>query len=334
MSAPAAAGNDGKYFAGHKRGEIPELKADLNSLDKTKVKEAVKKVIAAMTVGKDVSSLFTDVVMSMQTDNIELKKLVYLYVINYARSHPHEALLVVNTFLKDATDKTRPLVRALAIRTMGCIRVDRITEYLCEPLGLALKDTDPYVRKTAAICVGKLYDINPELVQEQGFIDTLRDMIGDANPMVVANALAALTEISETSERPVFTIDSGILNKLLAALNECTEWGQVFILDALARYTPSAREAEEIVERVAPRLKHANSAVAMSAVKVIMTFLPFIQNEEVERKQVTEKLPPPLITLLSEHKPEVQYVALRNINLIVQKRPEILANAVKNFFCK
>ena len=38
--------------------------------------------------------------------------------------------------------------RALAIRTMGCIRVERITEYLCEPLERALKDEDPYVRKT------------------------------------------------------------------------------------------------------------------------------------------------------------------------------------------
>lgn len=41
----------------------------------------------------------------------------------------------------------------------GCIRVDRITEYLCDPLGRALRDDDPYVRKTAAVCVAKLYDI-------------------------------------------------------------------------------------------------------------------------------------------------------------------------------
>ena len=33
-------------------------------------------------------------------------------------------------------------------------------------------------------------------------------------------------------------------------------------------------------------------------------------------------------------KPEIQYVALRNINLIVQKKPEILAREVKHFFCK
>lgn len=34
---------------------------------------------------------------------------------------------------------------------------------------------------------------------------------------------------------------------------------------------------------------------------------------------VGKKLAPPLVTLLSSE-PEIQYVALRNINLIVQKR--------------
>ena len=32
-----------------------------------------------------------------------------------------------------------PLIRALAVRTMGCIRVDKITEYLCDPLQRCLK---------------------------------------------------------------------------------------------------------------------------------------------------------------------------------------------------
>lgn len=71
-----------------------------------------------MTIGKDVSMLFTDVVNCIQTANVELKKLVYLYIINYAKSHPDLALLAVNTFCKDAND-ANPLIRALAVRTMG-----------------------------------------------------------------------------------------------------------------------------------------------------------------------------------------------------------------------
>lgn len=144
---------DSKYFATTKKGEMFELKADLNSDRKEKKKDAVKKVIASMTVGKDVSTLFPDVINCMQTDNLELKKLVYLYLMNYAKSNPDMAILAVNTFVKDCEDPN-PLIRALAVRTMGCIRVDKITEYLCEPLRKCLKDEDPYVRKTAAVLAG------------------------------------------------------------------------------------------------------------------------------------------------------------------------------------
>eukprot|EP00894_Picocystis_sp_ML_P004461 jgi/Pico_ML_1/54978/g106.t2 len=72
-------------------------------MDKDKRKDAVKKVIAAMTVGKDVSSLFPDVVNCMQTDDLEMKKLVYLYLINYAKSKPDLAIMAVNTFVKVRT---------------------------------------------------------------------------------------------------------------------------------------------------------------------------------------------------------------------------------------
>ncbi|KAI3691801.1 hypothetical protein L6452_31603 [Arctium lappa] len=325
-------GHDSKYFSTTKKGEIPELKEELNSQYKDKRKDAVKKVIAAMTVGKDVSSLFTDVLNCMQTENLELKKLVYLYLINYAKSQPDLAILAVNTFVKDSQDPN-PLIRALAVRTMGCIRVDKITEYLCDPLQRCLKDDDPYVRKTAAICVAKLYDINAELVEDRGFLEALKDLISDNNPMVVANAVAALAEIQDNSSKPIFEITSTTLTKLLTAVNECTEWGQVFILDALSKYKAAdAREAENIVERVTPRLQHANCAVVLSAVKMILQQMELITSPDVIRN-LCKKMAPPLVTLLSAE-PEIQYVALKNINLIVQRRPTILAHEIKVFFCK
>ena len=91
---------DSKYFTTTKKGEIFELKSELNSDKKEKKREAVKKVIASMTVGKDVSALFPDVANCMQTDNLELKKLVYLYLMNYAKSQPDMAIIAVNTFVK------------------------------------------------------------------------------------------------------------------------------------------------------------------------------------------------------------------------------------------
>ncbi|XP_075983924.1 adaptor protein complex 1/2, beta subunit isoform X2 [Anticarsia gemmatalis] len=326
---------DSKYFTTTKKGEIFELKSELNSDKKEKKKEAVKKVIASMTVGKDVSALFPDVVNCMQTDNLELKKLVYLYLMNYAKSQPDMAIMAVNTFVKDCED-SNPLIRALAVRTMGCIRVDKITEYLCEPLRKCLKDEDPYVRKTAAVCVAKLYDISSSMVEDQGFLDQLKDLLSDSNPMVVANAVAALSEINEASVsgQPLVEMNAPTINKLLTALNECTEWGQVFILDALSNYAPrDAREAHSICERITPRLAHANAAVVLSAVKVLMKLMEMVSDDTELVSTLSRKLAPPLVTLLSAE-PEVQYVALRNINLVVQKRPDILKHEMKVFFVK
>ncbi|XWS48907.1 hypothetical protein CRYUN_Cryun13aG0117200 [Craigia yunnanensis] len=138
-------GHDSKYFSTTKKGEIPELKEELNTHYKDKRKDAVKKVIAAMTVGKDVASLIHRIQI--------LSFVLWLFGLWDA------SVLII------------------------------ITEYLCDPLQRCLKDDDPYVRKTAAI----------------------------------SNAVAALAEIQENSNRPIFQITSHTLSKLLTALNECTE---------------------------------------------------------------------------------------------------------------
>jgi len=309
-----------------------------------------------MTVGIDVEQLFPDMVLCMNTADVELKKLVYLYIINYARASPDNmetALLAVNTFVKDGTGPS-PLLRALAVRTMGCLRLTKITEYLLQPLSETLKDHDPYVRKTAALCVAKIYEINPELVEEAGFIGILNELVSDTNPMVVANAVAALTEIQRTTSTAVFALSPAQLHKLLTSLPDCTDWGQVLILDAITKYTPEDyQETETIIDRVvarpahAPttplfaslshspcccRLQHGNCAVVMSALRIILLLLPQARDRDFV-KQTIRKLAPPIVTMLSGPK-EIQYITLRNVSLIVQKRPKILENQYRVFFCK
>lgn len=57
-------------------------------------------------------------------------------------------------------------------------------------------------------------------------------------------------------------IERPLLNRLLTAVNETTEWGQGFILEILSNYIPqNSSHAEEICERVVPRLQHINPTV-------------------------------------------------------------------------
>ena len=46
------------------------------------------------------------------------------------------------------------------------------------------------------ICVSKLYQTSTQQVRENGFINILHELLDDENPIVVANAMSALREIS------------------------------------------------------------------------------------------------------------------------------------------
>jgi AP-1 complex subunit beta-1 len=324
------------FLKGPRKGETFELKNGLVSQYKGERKDAIQRVIQAMTVGKDVSSLFPDVLKNIATYDLEQKKLVYLYLMNYAKSHPELCILAVNTFVQD-TEDPNPLIRALAIRTMGCIRVSRMVDYMEIPLLRTLKDDNPYVRKTAAICVAKLFDLNPEMCVEYGFLDQLRALLKDSNPMVIANSLNALYEIKDTNTDPsleVFTVSEGIVKSLLMCLNECTEWGRITILSTLTDYhTTDVEEASHIIERVTPQLQHVNPSVVLSSIKAILHYLDVIP-VTVKRNSILKKLSAPLVSLVSSSIPEAQYVGLKNIRIILEKYPQVLSKELRVFFMK
>ncbi|KAG7883456.1 hypothetical protein KL938_002693 [Ogataea parapolymorpha] len=320
-----------KLFNVPRKGETFEFREGLVSQYADERKDTIQRVIAAMTVGKDVSSLFPDILKNIATHDLEQKKLVYLYLMNYAKTNPELCILAVNTFVQD-TEDPNPLVRALAIRTMGCIRVDKMVDYMEIPLKRTLKDDNPYVRKTAAICVAKLFDLNSRMCVEQGFLDELMSLLDDSNQMVVANSISALIEISKATNSNILKIDSKILKKLLMTLNECTEWGRIAILTALADYAAEeVGEVQHIIDRVSPQLQHENPAVVLSAVKVIIKQLDKVDEEQ--KNSLLKRLSSPLVSLLSTP-PELQYVALRNIRIILEKYPVVLARELRVFFIK
>ena len=252
---------------------------------------------------------------------------------NYAKSHPDLCILAVNTFVQDSEDPN-PLVRALAIRTMGCIRVDKIVDYMEEPLRKTLRDESPYVRKTAAICVAKLFDINPSLCLENGFLETLQEMMGDPNPMVVANAVTALAEISEVApETKALQISPNTLKKMLMALNECTEWGRVTILTTLADYRASdVKEAEHICERVSPQFQHVNPSVVLAAVKVVFLHMRYIGPETA--RSYLKKMAPPLGLKTRERAQECNTNILQSLSSLHHQKYNTLLFEISIFSSK
>jgi AP-2 complex subunit beta-1 len=194
---------------------------------------------------------------------------------------------------------------------MSYIPIPVVTEALSDQLRHCLKDRDPYVRKTAAICVAKVYTADPRKAERKGFVELLRDMLIDENATVVANAVAALSEIGDRQDGVIFKLNLTIANKLLGALGESSEWvssdfhstetyerlsrwGQIYILDSLLRYVPEQHaDAEMMAERVIVQLQHANSAVVLTTIKALLYLMNYIGDRRLI-DYICRKMGPPL----------------------------------------
>ena len=156
-------------------------------------------------------------------------------------------------------------------------------------------------------------------------------MLRDGNPMVVANAIYALQSI-EQAGGPKLKLEQAYIQNFLTALNEATEWGQSIILDCVSNFKPTSSEmAERVIVRIKGFTLHRNPGVNLSAIRVIIKYLDYLDETESVRTY-GKSIRPCLITLLSAE-PEIQYVALKNISILAEKQPFIVQTELKHFFC-
>ena len=138
------------------RGELGEIRTQLAALSShpsgnridaaTAKKELFKKIINYTTVGIDMSSLFMPVMTCAvsSSEDIVLKKMLYLYICTYAQANPDLTLLTINLLTKDCRDQD-PTIRGLALRSLCSLRVANLIEYLvpchcCHAITMAASD--------------------------------------------------------------------------------------------------------------------------------------------------------------------------------------------------
>ncbi len=105
------------------------LKAVSIDKDINKKRDVIKKVIAYMTLGIDVSRLYPEMVKASRTDDIVMKKMIYLYLINCAEQNQDLAILAINTFLMDCKLPNHR-IRGLALRSLCSLRFGGATDYM------------------------------------------------------------------------------------------------------------------------------------------------------------------------------------------------------------
>ncbi|XP_066919252.1 AP-3 complex subunit beta-1-like isoform X2 [Clytia hemisphaerica] len=191
--------------------------------------DAMKKIVGTMASGKDVSDMFPGVVKNVVSKNIEIKKLVYVYLVRYAEEQQDLALLSIATFQRGLKDPNQ-LIRASALRVLSSIRVPMIVPIMMLSLKEAVSDMSPYVRKTAANAIPKLYSLDPE--QKDALVEIIEKLLQDKTTLVAGSTVIAFEEVCP--ER----IDLVHKNyrKLCNMLIDIDEWGQVAVINMLVRY--------------------------------------------------------------------------------------------------
>lgn len=346
----------GSFFSSdYKRHE--DLKSMLDSNKDGLKLEAMKRIIGMVAKGKDASDLFPAVVKNVVSKNIEVKKLVYVYLVRYAEERQDLALLSISTFQRALKDPNQ-LIRASALRVLSSIRVSVIIPIMMLAIKDSVSDMSPYVRKTAAHAIPKLYSLDPELREQ--LIEVIEKLLSDKTTLVVGSAVMAFEEVCP--ER--IDLIHKNYRKLCNLLVDVEEWGQVVILHMLTRYArtqfvdPNKEDGIEESERpfyedddddkddepdrdkkqsymmdqdhrlllrnAKPLLQTRNTAVVMAVAQLYYYLAPRSEIHVVSKA---------LNRLLRSYR-EVQSVVLSNIATMSTKRKGMFEPYLKSFFVR
>ena len=136
-------GDDLRYL---ESGTAEDVRRLLDSKYSQEKLHGMKSLFGMAALNQSVVGFFPDVVRNVTVENMEVKKLVYMYLVQYAVEQPDLALLSINSFQKDLSDHNA-LIRALALRVMTSIRVPIIRPLLLISMQKCVADSSPVMKR-------------------------------------------------------------------------------------------------------------------------------------------------------------------------------------------
>ncbi|KAF9581376.1 AP-3 complex subunit beta-2 [Lunasporangiospora selenospora] len=345
-----------------------EIRKNLDSRYEKEKLDGLKRLIAMTSKGRDVSEFFPDVVKNVASTSLEVRKLVYIYILRYAEQEQDLALLSINTFQKDLSDKNQ-LIRGMALRVMSGIRVPMISPIVVLGIKKCVTDMSPYVRKIAAHAIPKCYQLDP--AQKDALIDIISTMLGDNSTFTIGSVLMAFNQVCPDR----LDLIHPVYRKLCKMLIDMDEWGQIIAIDLLLRYartqflnpigawsTPRAKKEKSVVRAFYSDddsdVSHHTYGTMDSSDEdevnevdpdlyfLIKCALPLLQsrNSQVVLSvakmymhlapvEESYKLGRPLVRQLRGHR-EIQYVVLNNIVAIASQRPQVFDQYYQHFYVR
>uniref|UniRef100_A0A8D0HIM4 AP-3 complex subunit beta n=1 Tax=Sphenodon punctatus TaxID=8508 RepID=A0A8D0HIM4_SPHPU len=351
-TAPSASPAFGLFSSDTKRNE--DLKQMLESNKDSAKLDAMKRIVGMIAKGKNESELFPSVVKNVASKNIEIKKLVYVYLMRYAEEQQDLALLSISTFQRALKDPNQ-LIRASALRVLSSIRVPIIVPIMMLSIKEAAADLSPYVRKNAAHAIQKLYSLDPE--QKEMLIEVIEKLLKDKSTLVAGSVVMSFEEVCPDR----IDLIHKNYRKLCNLLVDVEEWGQVVIIHMMTRYARTQfvspwKEDEEyneknfyesdeeqkeknlkgkkpyamdpdhrlLIRNTKPLLQSRNAAVVMAVAQLYWHVAPKSEIGIVSKS---------LVRLLRSNR-EVQYIVLQNIATMSIQRKGLFEPYLKSFYVR
>ncbi|ELU40168.1 beta-NAP protein [Rhizoctonia solani AG-1 IA] len=334
--------------------KIKQISTQLTSNSDRDKLDAMKRLIL-VSKGRNVSEFFAQVVLNVASPNLEIRKLVYIYLIRHAASEPDLTLLSINTFQKDLADPN-PLIRAMALRVLSAIGVPMTGNVVAMGIKKCATDPSPYVRKAAALAIPKCYALDASL--HGTLLSTLNLLLKNHTSLsvgAVARAFSIICPHKLELLHPHY-------RKLCKVLVDADEWGQVELLDLLGRYartmlsrpveglrglagksSESKNDVEKFLEdtpgtsfealdpdlllllKCSENLLHSrNPAVVLSVTRIHWYLAP---------SSYRSKILSPLLRLL-HLSTEIERVVVENLGVIAQEQPSLLKPYLTRFFVR
>ncbi|KAK4688402.1 AP-3 complex subunit beta, partial [Tremellales sp. Uapishka_1] len=322
--------------------KVKEISKLLESRVERERLEGMKRIIAGISKGRDMEAFFAQVVKNVVAPSIEIRKLVYIYLLRFASTNSDLLLLSINTFQKDLSDPS-PLIRSMSLRVLTSIRVPVIQGIVMLGLKKLVTDRNPWVRKTVAGGLAKVYEMDPSSLPS--LIPILQTLLSSPSPLTLGATLTAFLEICPDRLDLLHPYYRHIVNLVVDA----DEWGQVVTIEVLVRYIRAnlekpeveiaskgeedADEFEGLDEDLAmflhlskPLFQSRNPAVVLSIAKAYYQLAP-IQHKIVGQDRIVE----PLLTL-GGGEGEIANLSWEVIGGMVEERPILFVEHHSAFF--
>lgn len=289
--------------------------------------DGMRRLTALSAGGEDMSDHFAAVVKNVASSNLEVRKLVYIYIARYAESQPDLALLSINTIQRALSDHNQ-IVRGMALRCMSSIRVPSIAGIILLAIKRSVLDSSFYVRKNAAVAVRKLHALDPTQLPQ--CVDVLRQLLDDDSPAVLESALhtyAVLCPDRVELLHPHYRRICGLLPRMGIP-------GQVDVMHLLTRYArrcfkPASTEADFFtstsVDRDLQLLLNSVRPLLDSAPSVVLAAAALLHD-------LSGTVPVDSLIALLRQPAEVCAVVLQNIIPLVASDPSRWRRHAQHFF--